>query len=189
MKEKLTIYELAEVTEIPDTTCRRYIAKFKQFFIHTGGTRSRRYDSSAVNVLLRIKSLYDGGFESEEVAAVLGKEFPLVIEGEQPKKKPVKTTLAVSISPKDIEEIKQGLAEQKEFHKLMTQKFADQERFYKESMENQKRYFEKLLEEQGKREQFLLEQFVEKEEKKEEEEKTPEPVAEEKKGFFKKFFK
>lgn len=196
MSEKYNIYELAEKTEIPDTTVRRYISKFKKFFIHTGGTRSRRYDESAVNVLLRIKSLYDGGFESEEVAKILGKEFPMIMDGEEPKKKPEKHIMAVSVAPEDIEAIKQGLAEQKEFNQLMTQKFADQERFYKESLENQKRYFEKLLKDQGEREQQLIELITEKEEEKEETtepviEKVPEPVAEkpEKRGLWKRLFK
>ena len=177
MKEWLNIMELAEKTKIPDTTIRRYITKFSQFFLHRGGTRSRRYESSAAEVLLRIKDLYEGGYESEEVANALGKEFPVVVDGEPAEKKPEKADMTANITAEDVAEIKHALAEQKEFNKLLIQRLADQDRFIKESLEQ--------------RDQLLLERLSEKEGEKEsqEEQKEVAAVPAEKKGFFKKFFK
>ena len=80
MKEWLSINELATKTGIPDTTIRRYIAKFNDFFVADGGSRSKRYDSSGIQVLIQIKDLYDKGLETEQVANELLNDFPIVMK-------------------------------------------------------------------------------------------------------------
>jgi DNA-binding transcriptional MerR regulator len=133
LQEWLNISELAERTHIPETSIRRYITKFPDFFISKGGTRSRRYENSAVKILLRIKTLFDSGYESEEVSLTLRKEFPRLMEGDHQKKESVIPAMPTA---EDISEIKEALNEQREFNKLLLQKLEQQERYIKESLEN-----------------------------------------------------
>jgi len=131
----LNINELAEQTNIPDTTIRRYITKFNTFFIHKGGARSRRYEDKAVKVLIRIKQLYDEGHESEEVDNVLRKEFAVVIDGDKVEEPFEKSSTPALATAEDMAEIKAALKQQQEFNKLLIEKLADQERYIKEVIE------------------------------------------------------
>lgn len=140
MNEWLNIQELAEQTNIPDTTIRRYISKFSNFFIHKGGARSRRYEDTAVKVLIRIKQLYDDGHESEEVDNTLRKEFAVVIDGDKEKSFEKASTPALATAD-DMAEIKEALKQQQEFNKLLIEKLVDQERYIKESLEKRDHLF------------------------------------------------
>jgi len=135
MKEWMNINELAERTLIPDTTVRRYISKFSTYFFSKGGARSKRYEDSGVKVLIRIKQLYDDGFESDEVDRVLKKEFAVVVDGDNEQEqtaKPVTPTLA---TVEDIAKIMDALKQQQDFNKLLIDKLANQDKYIRESME------------------------------------------------------
>jgi DNA-binding transcriptional MerR regulator len=137
MKEWLSIIELAEETNIPDTTIRRYISKFPDFFTYKGGTRSKRYEDTAIKVLVRIKNLFDEGYETDLVESELKNEFPLIIDGNRlTEKTTVKAVLATSA---DLLEIKEALIEQKEFNKLLIEKLSNQDAYIKESLEKRDR--------------------------------------------------
>ena len=191
MNEWLNIMELAERTKIPDTTVRRYITKFNVFFFHVGGTRSRRYKSSGVEVLLRIKALYDGGYESEEVARQLEQDFPMVLDGDRVEGNLEKADTPALFTAEDIWEIKQELKDLQDIKKelkatqeelkavkevleKLPQSFSNWENSIKETIEN--------------RDQLLLEKFTEQEEKKVVA-PAPETAKEKKPGLFTRFFK
>lgn len=132
MKEWYTITELAEKTSIPDTTIRRYIAKFNDFFVFKGGSRSRRYEETAIKILVRIKNLFDSGYETEQVDATLRNEFAMVVDGDKEEKESTTPALATA---EDILEIKEALKAQTEFNKLLVEKLEQQEQYIKESIE------------------------------------------------------
>ena len=136
MKEWLSIVELAEKTSIPDTTIRRYISKFPDFFIHKGGSRSKRYEDTAIKVLVRIKNLFDEGYETDLVESKLKNEFALIIDDNRVDEK---TDTAVLATSADLLEIKEALAEQKQFNKLLIEKLSNQETYIKESLEKRDR--------------------------------------------------
>lgn len=140
MREWLNIQELAHQTNIPDTTIRRYISKFSTFFIYKGGARSRRYEDTAVKVLIRIKQLYDDGHESEEVDNTLRNEFSVVIDGDNEESFEKASTPALATAD-DMAEIKEALKQQQEFNKLLIEKLADQERYIKETLEKRDHLF------------------------------------------------
>ena len=151
MKEWLNINQLAEHTNIPDTTIRRYITKFSTFFIHKGGARSRRYEDKAVKVLIRIKQLYDEGHESDEVDNVLRREFAMVIDGDKAEESFEKSSTPALATAEDMAEIKEALKQQQEFNKLLIEKLAEQERYIKEILDNQDQLLSesvKLIQEQ-----------------------------------------
>jgi DNA-binding transcriptional MerR regulator len=136
MKDWLSIVELAEKTSIPDTTIRRYISKFPDFFIHKGGSRSKRYEDTAIKVLVRIKNLFDEGYETDLVESKLKNEFALIIDDNR---RAEKNDTAVLATAADLLEIKEALAEQKEFNKLLIEKLSIQETYIKESLEKRDR--------------------------------------------------
>lgn len=168
--------ELAEKTNIPDTTIRRYIAKFPDFFQVKGGSRSRRYEDTAIKVLVRIKNLFDNGYETDQVDAKLRHEFPMVVDGDKTEEPESHTpTLATA---EDITEIKQALSQQSEalheFNKLLLEKLDQQQRYIDEKLE--------------KRDQLLMESIRVSQEEKRALIEMAASSNEKKKGFFTRLF-
>lgn len=148
MKEWLDVPQLAEQTNLPDSTVRRYLVKFKQFFSYKGGKRSRRYESSAIRVLLRIKALYAEGFETAEVTKTLLNEFPVVTDGEQSESQLESAGLPALATAEDIAELKEALAKHNELNRLLLQNQHEQNELIKKLMqdnEDQKHFNESLL--------------------------------------------
>ncbi|MCM3770348.1 helix-turn-helix domain-containing protein [Priestia aryabhattai] len=83
MTKWLSVKELSEETSIPASTIRRYIDKFQYFFIQKEDHRPKQYEATATNVLLKIKQLYDEGYQAEEINESLQKEFSLTISKDQ----------------------------------------------------------------------------------------------------------
>ena len=160
MKEWLSINELATRTNIADTTIRRYIAKFPDFFLSKGGSRSKRYEDSAIKILIRIKDLYDGGFESEAVESTLRTEFSTVVvvgeDGDTVEEKasaPVHTLATAD----DINEIKEALKRQEEFNKLLIEKLNQQDTYIKESLQKRDQMLMESLRSVQEEKKILLE--------------------------------
>lgn len=177
ISEWYSITQLAIKADIPEPTVRRYLTKFKPYFVSKGGNRAKRYDDSAVVILKRIKQLFDAGYETTGVADALRQEFPVIISDEKNDIAGEKPNVATLATAEDMAEIKQALAEQKEFNKLLLQRLSDQERYIKEALEN--------------RDQLLLEKTDHKEEIEDTEEvpASIQETQETKKGFFQRFFK
>jgi DNA-binding transcriptional MerR regulator len=129
VKEWLTVTELAEKTNIPDTTVRRYIGKFPDFFTYKGGSRSRRYEGISIKILVRIKNLFDSGFETEQVDAMLRNEFPMVVSGDDKQQEKESNTPALATG-EDIAEIKDALKQQQEFNKLLLERLENRDKEY-----------------------------------------------------------
>ncbi|MCM3251992.1 MerR family transcriptional regulator [Priestia aryabhattai] len=83
MTKWLSVKELSEETNIPISTIRRYIDKFQYFFIQKEDHRPKQYEAAAVTVLLKIKQLYDEGYQAEEINESLQKEFSLTASEDQ----------------------------------------------------------------------------------------------------------
>lgn len=198
MEEWLDVMQLAKQTNLPDTTVRRYLQKFNQFFTYKGGKRSRRYESSAIRVLLRIKALYAEGFETAEVAKTLNNEFPVVIDGEETEAKLDNAGLPALATAEEMAELKETLAKQNDLIQTLIRDNEEQKRFNESllkalSSKEQQEINQKLLQELAElkqHQQLMLESLPEKEEAKEEQKEVAAvPANEEKKGFWSKFFK
>lgn len=134
LSKTLTISELAEKANIAESTVRRYLHNFRIFFNNLGGTRGKRYDESAVKVLIRIKNLFDQGFDTEKAISILSHEFTVVLDGENDEDKQEITDVPTFATSEDVAEIKAALAEQKVFNQLLMEKLTEQDRYIKESM-------------------------------------------------------
>ncbi|WP_129703049.1 MerR family transcriptional regulator [Priestia megaterium] len=83
MTKWLSVKELSEDTSIPTSTIRRYIDKFQYFFIQKEDHRPKQYEAAAATVLMKIKQLYDEGYQAEEINEALQKEFSLTTSEDQ----------------------------------------------------------------------------------------------------------
>lgn len=173
LKEYYSITELAEKTQIAESTARRYIANFPDFFMVQGGARSRRLESTAIKVLLRIKQLFDNGYETSQVDATLRNEFPMFVEGNKPEESEKKAPALATAE--DMQEVKEVLKQQQEFNKLLMQKLEQQERYIKDSLESRDKQLMEALNTMQEERKALTEPAASKE-------------PEEKPSFFKKWF-
>ena len=135
----ITISEIAEQTDIPNSTCRRYLASFESFFLVKGGSRLKKYEEHAIDVLKRIKDLYENGMDTQEIHNVLANEFPVVINGdEEEAKKSEQAPVPLLATGEDIQEIKKALDEQQNFNKLLLEKLEQQHVYYEQRFEELK---------------------------------------------------
>lgn len=125
MKKYYTIKELAKETGIAESTARRYISNFEDFFTYQGGSRSRKYEETAIKVLARIKILFDSGYETTGVHAALMAEFPLIVDDDQAEQDSKAPALATAA---DVEEIKEQLKQYKEFNRVLIERLDNQDR-------------------------------------------------------------
>lgn len=167
MSEYLPIAEIAELADIPNSTCRRYLADFEAFFIVKGGSRVKRYEVAAVDVLKRIKQLYDDGMGTTEIHNVLVNEFPLVIDGEKERTEEAAAHVPGLATSEDIAEIKQALEQQKQFNEQLVKKLDEQNQYIKESLERRDRQLmESLRATLEERKQAALQEAAAEEERK-----------------------
>lgn len=155
MQEWLTINELSDKTGIADSTIRRYVAKFSDFFVVKGGARSKRYEETATKILIRIKELYEKGLETEQVYKNLEKDFPLVLNGDAPEEQ---TTLLPALATSDdISEIKEMLKAQQEFSNRLLDRLSKQEEYIKDSIDRRDRELMQALKDSMSERRLLLE--------------------------------
>lgn len=138
MSEWLTIADLADRTDIAESTVRRYLHRFSTFFDTKGGKRYKQYEVTAVRILVRVRELYDLGHESVEVRRILSTEYAMIIDGVSSEIKD-EDTQENSVTPalatvEDVAEIKELLKQQQEFNKALLDKLNNQDLYIRESM-------------------------------------------------------
>lgn len=104
----LSVVELAERANIPESTTRRYLTRFDMFFVSDGKVRGQKYHPDSIAILARIKSLYDSGSKSEDIMSVLASEFPMAHEVEEEVEKP--PSAPPYATKEDIDIIKEMIA-------------------------------------------------------------------------------
>lgn len=149
MKEYLTIAELAELADIPNSTCRRYLANFEQFFVVKGGSRLKKYEVEAVDILKRIKDLYDEGLDTGEIHNILADEFAMIITVDEDKKLDKGNAPALATS-EQIAGLKQEIQNMTktiyiELNKHIDNKLQEQREFFEQKFEEQQRHYEEKL--------------------------------------------
>ncbi len=127
----LTISEICKGTNISNSSCRRYLSEFDEFFSVKGGSRVKKYEEQAVNVIRRIKHLYDEGKDKDEIYNVLINEFPLVVNDDEQRNIDSVPGLATS---EDIAMIKESLEEQKKFNADLLKRLDRQQEYIDQSM-------------------------------------------------------
>lgn len=78
MAEKwVSVAELAKLALVPESTTRRYLSRYDQFFRYDERARGKRYHPESVAVISLIQTMYGEGMEAEEIEQALAKQFPI----------------------------------------------------------------------------------------------------------------
>jgi len=81
-KTWLSIKEMADQSNVPESTTRRYLQRFDAFFRYEKRSRGRRYHYEGIPIISQVKQFYDNGYEAEAIEEILMKQFPFVADDE-----------------------------------------------------------------------------------------------------------
>ena len=120
----LTAGVIANQTKIPETTVRRYLLTFEDFFFSKKIGRATKYDSSCIALIKKINDLYNEGYTTADIRAQLSDEnaySPLVVvDGGSKEIEPIKgNDIALTQLLSEFNAMKQQLTNQNaEFQSL-----------------------------------------------------------------------
>lgn len=134
----LSATELSKILEIPETTTRRYLTNFEEYFRSQKIGRGKKYHPDSTEVLRRIANLYDTDRETKEIKVILANEFAFTVED-------VEHETTIRPPPYDISsKFDEFQQKQEEFNKKMLQQFYEQQRHIKELVENKSNNLDEL---------------------------------------------
>lgn len=127
MERWLLISELSEKTGIPESTVRRYTNNFKSYFRYDNKGRGKKFSPDAIDVLNRISSLYNDGFQAKEIEELLAKDFAFTVEDDNTST----TQPPVKSIERQFEEFRQ---QQEAFNHELLQELEKHQKYIKESI-------------------------------------------------------
>src|SRR5699024_6476732 len=80
--EEVDKNQLSKTLEIPETTTRRYLNTFDEYFRWEQIGRGKKYDPDSVEILQRIAMLYSADRETFEIKKILADEYAFTIDEE-----------------------------------------------------------------------------------------------------------
>lgn len=127
MVEWLSVSQLSKMLEIPETTIRRYLNNFEEYFRSEQIGRGKKYHPDSVGILQRIATLYDADRETIEIRKILADEYAFeVLETNENE-----TTMhppAYDVSAK-LDEFQER---QEKFNKELLEQLFEQQKYIKE---------------------------------------------------------
>ncbi|MFC0716156.1 MerR family transcriptional regulator, partial [Cellulomonas biazotea] len=128
MDKMLTVSELSKVTEIPESTVRRYLNKFEAYFRYDSRGKAKKYHIDSAEILKRVAALYNDGYQAHEIESILATQFPFTVSDSQgtttqPQHKSIE---------QQFEEFK---AQQEEFNRKLFEQLHQQQEYIKELLE------------------------------------------------------
>jgi|SRR5699024_1051830 len=130
--EWLSVTQLSKTLEIPETTTRRYLNTFDEYFRWEQIGRGKKYDPSSVEILQRIAMLYSADRETFEIKKILADEYAFTID-EENNDAATNDPPAYDISGK-LDEFQK---KQAEFNKQLLQQLHEQQKYINELIKNQ----------------------------------------------------
>lgn len=138
MEEWLSVIELSKILKIPETTVRRYLTNFEEYFRSEKIGRGKKYHPDSIELLRRIASLYDTDRETIEIKSILANEFAFTVED-------VEQGITTQPPPYDISgKFDEFQQKQEEFNKKLLQQLYDQQQYIKELVENKNNNIDEL---------------------------------------------
>lgn len=119
MDKWLSISQLSEVIDIPETTVRRYANKFDKYFRYEHRGRGKKYHPDSMEIIKRIAFLYSEDYEITDIDSILSKEFSFTIENEKTTIQPRMKSLE-----QQFDEFKK---QQEEFNSQLLKKIQEQQ--------------------------------------------------------------
>ena len=129
MDKWLSVSQLSEVTEIPETTIRRYASKFSKYFRYEQRGRGKKYHPETIEIIKKIVFLYDNDYDAVKIDEILGQEFAFVVEGDKDE-----TTNQPLIKPLD-QQFEEFKAQQEEFNRQLLQELQEHKDYIKNSLD------------------------------------------------------
>ena len=129
MEKWLSVSQLSENTNIPETTVRRYLNKFSTYFRHDHIGKGKKYHPESCEILKKIASLYSKDYGTREIESILSNEFAFSVEAKESKP-------SVHQSMPDIErQFEEFKAHQESFNRELLQKLEEQQEYIKNHLE------------------------------------------------------
>lgn len=116
--------------EIPETTVRRYLNHFEEYFRLEQRGRGKKYHPESMEIIERIALLYSKDYETLEIKDILSKEFAFTINNSN--QSDAATKPPTHNVQKEFEAFKQ---QQEEFNKQLLSKLQEQQDYIKSSIE------------------------------------------------------
>jgi DNA-binding transcriptional MerR regulator len=95
MNEWHSANEIIKRSKIAESTARRYMSQFSEYFSTEKAGRQRRYSGEAVRILQRISELFELKRTADDIREILSREYAMTIEPEQEKKEQPSRQLAI----------------------------------------------------------------------------------------------
>ena len=125
-----SIAQLSKKLEIPETTTRRYVNHFEEYFRSEQIGRGKKYSPESIEVLRRIASLYSVDYETVDIKKILANEYALTMEDDN--------TEEPTIHPPTYDlsgQFNEFQQQQEEFNKELLKQLQEQQQYIKEVIE------------------------------------------------------
>jgi len=132
MKDWLSVSQLSKVSQIPETTVRRYLNNLEEYFRSEQIGRGKKYHPESLELLQRIAMLYSEDRETVEIKRILADEYSFVVDDEKERESTIEPP-AYDISGK-LDEFQK---KQADFNKQLLQKLHEQQKYINELIKNQ----------------------------------------------------
>jgi DNA-binding transcriptional MerR regulator len=129
MEEWLSVSQLSKMLEIPETTTRRYLNNFEEYFRSEQIGRGKKYHPSSIEILQRIAMLYDSDRETIEIKKILADEYAFELE----ETNDTTTQPPAYDIPGKFEEFQR---KQEEFNKKLLERLQEQQKHIKQLADN-----------------------------------------------------
>lgn len=148
----LSVSQLSKMLEIPETTIRRYINNFEEYFRLEKVGRGRKYHPSSIEILQRIAALYNADRETVEIRKILADEFAFEVENNE-------NNATIQPPAYDvIGQVKEFQQRQEEFNKNLLQQLNEQQKYIQELVMSRDDTFQEIKQltsfEEKRRERF-----------------------------------
>src|SRR5699024_3703279 len=97
MKDWLSVSQLSKVSQIPETTVRRYLNNLEEYFRSEQIGRGKKYHPESLELLQRIAMLYSEDRETVEIKRILADEYSFVVDDEKKESTPLNHQLMISL--------------------------------------------------------------------------------------------
>jgi|SRR5699024_7414441 len=163
MNEWLSVTQLSKQLEIPETTVRRYLNNFDEYFRAEQIGRGKKYHPDAIEILQRIAMLYSIDRETIEIKSILANEY--AFSTEENGQNEATTVPPYNIS-RQFDEFQQ---KQEEFNRQLLQQLHEQQEYIKQLIDSRdqdiqeaKRFVSPEKERSDRFERIMLEHKVRK---------------------------
>lgn len=130
----LSVTQLSQVVKTPETTVRRYLNNFQEYFRSEKRGRGKKYHPESVEALQRISLLYSEDYETTEIKEILSNEFAFTVDSD--------SNHESAIQPPGLnigEEFKEFKQQQEQFNKQLLKQLKDQQDYINKSIERRDR--------------------------------------------------